>query len=107
MSRSNTDKNNLAAFMSKSDIATPQEPQLAKAVVSAASARAPMEEQAAKKTGRPSFKKPDIAYERLNIEIPAKTKEMLESARIKIGGPHKGKQQAVIVDEALRAYLKG
>ena len=118
MSKTAKDRNDLAAFMNGAGDDEEETHLEATAVVALAPEPKPEvteptkrrtskpqpEEQS--KLGRRTFKKPGVDYVRFTVDLPEDTKELVDLARIKSGGPHKGKHQAVIVEEALRAYLK-
>lgn len=110
MSKSAKDKNDLAAFMSGVGDEEEETHLEATAVVALApesrKKRTPKPKTQEQKLGRKSFKKPGVAYVRFTVDLPEETKELVDLARIKSGGQHKGKHQATIVDEALRAYLR-
>ena len=107
MSKSDTDKNNLVDFLADSEAKNEPTQTLQEATIgsSPSADRQQSRTNRATKLGRRSFKLPNVTYARLTIDIPEGTKELLDLARVKSGNPHKGKHSAVIVDEALRAYL--
>lgn len=111
MSKSKTDRASLVDFLATAE-ETPQKvvKTLEKAVISTPSKEIVAEKQSPKpvrkaKQGRKSYRKPGVIYERVSVDIPSSTKEMLDLARIKSGSPHLKKHQATIINEAIIAYL--
>ena len=104
MSKSAKDKNDLAAFMSGVGDEENEPHHLESVEVSPAVPRKRIKKEKPK-IGRRTFKQPGVKYVRFTVDLPEDTKELVDLARVK-SGAHKGKHQAVIVDEALRAYLK-
>lgn len=105
MTKTNRDKNNLVDFLAETEAGNESTATLERATIQVTKSPSKKKNIETKK-GRRSYRKPGVTYERVSVDIPSATKEMLDLARIKSGSPHAKKHQATIVDEALRAYLR-
>lgn len=105
MTKSNRDKNNLVDFLADTEVGNESKATLERATIQVSKSPVTKKTVEAKK-GRRSYRKPGVTYERVSVDIPSTTKEMLDLARIKSGSPHAKKHQATIVNEALLAYLR-
>jgi biotin synthase-related radical SAM superfamily protein len=105
MTKTNRDKSNLVDFLADTEAGNGSRATLERATIQVS--KPPVTKKPVEvKKGRRSYRKPGVAYERVSVDIPSTTKELLDLARIKSGSPHAKKHQATIVDEALLNYLR-